>query len=102
MSYGHVVRQAERKGAYIRPKCKSIKSVYKYSKCISRTSLWLEPLDKTLSTIGEEFKYTNAKAGRDFTYEIVDDVLHFVLTYRNVERVLKGVITRGQKRLSKL
>ena len=102
MSYGHVVRQVQPKGAYIRPKCKSIKSVYKYSKCISRTSLWLEPLDKTLSTIGEEFKYTNAKAGRDFTYEIVDDVLHFVLTYRNVERVLKGVITRGQKRLSKL
>ena len=102
MSYGHVVRQAERKGAYIRPKCKSIKSVYKYSKGVSCTSLWLEPVDKPLNVIGDELKLTNDRGGRDFTYEIVDDVLHFVLTYRNVERVLKGVITRGQKRLPKL
>jgi hypothetical protein len=27
---------------------------------------------------------------------------HITLSYRNVERVLKGVITRGDKRLSKL
>ena len=102
MSYGHVVRQVQPKGAYIRPKCKSIKSVYKYSKWVSHTSLWLEPVDKPLNVIGDELKLTNDRGGRDFTYEIVDDVLHFVLTYRNVERVLKGVITRGQKRLSKL
>ena len=102
MSYGHVVRQAERKGAYIRPKCKSIKSVYKYSKWVSHTSLWLEPVDKPLNVIGDELKLTNDRGGRDFTYEIIEGTLHFTLSYRNVERVLKGVITRGDKRLSKL
>ena len=102
MSYGHIVRRENLQDVFTRPKLRSVKIKYTYSKGSSYTRYWLEPVDKPLSVIGDELKLTNDRGGRDFTYEIVEDTLHFTLSYRNVERVLKGVITRGDKRLSKL
>ena len=102
MPYGHIVRRENLQDVFIRPKLRSVKIRYIYSKGSAYTGYWLEPVDKPLSVIGDELKLTNDRGGRDFTYEIIEGTLHFTLSYRNVERVLKGVITRGDKRLSKL
>ena len=102
MPYGHIVRRENLQDVFIRPKLRSVKIRYMYSKGSAYTGYWLEPVDKSLSVIGDELKLTNDRGGRDFTYEIIEGTLHFTLSYRNVERVLKGVITRGDKRLSKL
>ena len=102
MSYGHIIRRENLQDVFTRPKLRSVKIRYQYSKWSSYTRYWLEPVDKPLNVIGDELKLTNDRGGRDFTYEIIEGTLHFTLSYRNVERVLKGVITRGDKRLSKL
>ena len=100
MPYGHIVRRENLQDVFIRPKLRSVKIRYMYSKWSAYTGYWLEPVDKPLSVIGDELKLTNEKGGRDFTYEIIEGTLHFTLSYRNVERVLKGVITRGDRKLS--
>ena len=100
MPYGHIVRRENLQDVFIRPKLRSVKIRYMYTKGSAYTGYWLEPVNKPLSVIGDDLKLTNEKGGRDFTYEIIEGTLHFTLSYRNVERVLKGVITRGDRKLS--
>ena len=100
MPYEHIVRRENSKDVFIRPNLKSVKIRYTYSKGPAYTGYWLEPVDKPLNVIGEELKFTNQEGGRDFTYKITKGTLHFTLSYRNVKRVLKGVITRGDRKLS--
>ena len=100
MPYGHIVRRENLQDVFIRPKLRSVKIRYMYTKGSAYTGYWLEPVNKPLSVIGDDLKLTNEKGGRDFTYEIIEGTLHFTLSYRNVERVLKCVITRGDRKLS--
>ena len=94
MRYRHNVRRENLQDVFIRPKLRSVKIRYMYSKWSAYTGYWLEPVDKPLSVIGDELKLTNDRGGRDFTYEVIEGTLHFTLSYRNVKRKTTGVITR--------
>lgn len=79
---------------YLRAKQKSVKIMYKVGGKMTQPHYWLEPENKPLLEIAEEFKHANDKGGRDFVYKRVGDKISFTLSYRNVKRKTTGVITR--------
>lgn len=63
---------------------------------LSHSHNFLDDADKPLDKVAEGFYENNYKAGRQFSFEVIDNECHWMLHYPNVNRTITGVIRKGQ------
>lgn len=56
---------------------------------------FLDDADKPLDKVAQGFYENNYKAGRQFSFEVIDKECHWMLHYPNVNRTVTGVIRKG-------
>lgn len=57
---------------------------------------FLDDADKPLDKVAEGFYRNNYKAGRQFSFDVIDNECHWMLHYPNVNRTITGIIRKGQ------
>lgn len=73
-------------------------SVYIY-KPEKKKKLWhshnfADDADKPLDKVAEEFYENNYKAGRQFSFDVIDNECLWMLHYPNINRTITGVIRK--------
>ena len=56
---------------------------------------FLEDADKPLDKVAEDFYENNYKAGRQFSFDVIDNECLWMLHYPNINRTITGVIRKG-------
>jgi len=78
-----------------RPDKKKGKKRHDYLGKLSLSHYILDDADKPLDKVAEEFYENNYRAGRQFSFEVIDKECHWMLHYPNVNRIVTGVIRKG-------
>ena len=79
-----------------RPDKRNNKRKSAYLGNLSHCHNFLDDADKSLDKVAEGFYENNYKAGRQFSFEVIDNECHWMLHYPNIDRTVTGVIRKGQ------
>ena len=79
-----------------RPDKRNNKRKSAYLGNLSHCHNFLDDVDKPLDKVAEGFYENNYKAGRQFSFEVIDNECLWMLHYPNIDRTTTGIIRKGQ------